>query len=389
MRILSSLNASFLAGLMATTPYATADEPPIIPAPSAHPLSRMSFTAGMTTGCDKLYDDTCGGTSKRLEWRGPETSWGTTRIGVEGYQESMGRTFFERNFSNSVAEGGISLDWGAKIKGTRLTIDQEFRLGRNAAVEIGAFIGRVSADAEANGTADLTVFPRTITTPPFNVAGYQVPSYSYQYKGDEWSRHYGWEKHGKSPDGGIHARAAWAVGLTPLVRVGVNGFGAASLARISYGMGASLYYSSSFDNRLGTSPGGECSGQPLRSSARFAFAIGACVSKIKSDRIIDAEMDYAGRLARKANAKTEQWDQRLDQVRDHLPDAVDLPSIATQVTAHDIAKVMGFRSDYQRAQAGIVVSASVRVGESATISLSHLQTKDDGRTTVALGWSFK
>jgi hypothetical protein len=300
----------------------------------------------------------------------------------------MGRTVLDKSFSNKYAEGGVSLDWDANIKGTRITVDQEFRLGRNASLEVGAFISRVSANAHAHGDVGLEVHPLTVTTPAVSYMGYSLPAMRYDYKGYAFDRNYAWEKHGKSPNGGVHARTAWAMGLTPSLRAGVSAFGEASMTRRQYGMGAALYYSSSFDNRLGTTAGGECTGQPLRSSARWAFALGACVSKIQSDRIIEEEMKYAGKIAGRINGTSKEWDHHLDRARTYLPSGT-LPSIATTHTANDVGKWMGFRTDYQKAQPALVASASVRIGERGTLSVSHLQGRDDAVTTVAMGWSLK
>lgn len=384
MRNLSILNASMLAGFMAATPHATADAPS-----SEHPLNRTSVSASVTDGCHMLYDDSCGGSKKRIEWRSSETSWGTMRIGVETFRESMGKTFFERSFKNSVADGAVTLDWAADIKGTRVTFNQEFRLGRNAAIEVGAFVSRVSVNASAHGDASLNVYPRTITSPAASFMGYSIPPMSYDFKGYEFARQYAWEKHGKSPNGGVHARAAWAMGFTPSLRAGVSAFGEAAMTRRQYSIGTALYYSSSFDNRLGTTPGGECSGQPLRSSARWAFSLGACVTKIHSDRIVDEQMKYAGKTAARINGFSGRMDAQLDQVRSQLPEGMSLPSVATAYTAEDAGRWMGFRTDYRKAQPSLVASASVRLGERGTVSVSHMQGRQDAVTTVAFGWSLK
>lgn len=358
---------------------------------SRHPYYRHALSATVTTGCDKLAGPECSGTTSRIEWRiPPHHGLGETRMGVEHFTESMGKHFFTRRFDKSYGNANIDLNWAGYAAGTRVTLDQAFRLGENAQAEIGIFVGHVKADLSANASAGMTIYPRVISIPATRVGEYTLPPVSYEYKGHtlETARH--WGKNAASYEGGVRGAAGWSMALpSPRLRAGLNGFGEFSALRARAGAGASLYYSSSPDSKLGTGPGGECAGSPLRSSARFAFAVGACATKVARDSLIDLETRYADRLGNRINGHINGVNDRISEATRNIPQLSGYALPTLERPGPQVAEVLGFPQDYRRVKAAFVVSAAARIGENGAVSVSHMQMADDSRTSLSFGYQFK
>ena len=315
---------------------------------------------------------------------------GETRIGIEQFSESMGTHFFNRRFDKSYGNAHIDLNWAGQAQGTRVTLDQAFRLGRNAQAEVGIFLGHVKAELRANATAGITLYPRHISIPATQVGGYTLPPLSYDYKGHAFSDARDWSKRAASYEGGVRGAAGWSMALpSPKLRMGLNGFGEFSALRARAGAGASLYYSSTPDDKLGTGPGGECAGSPLRSSARFAFAVGACATKVTRDSLIDLEARAAERLGQRINGHIKGVNDRIALATQNLPLASGYALPTLDRPGPQVMETLGLQQDYRRVKAAFVVSAAARIGQNGAVSLSHMQMQDDSRTSLSFGYQFK
>lgn len=381
MRTHPLLNASLAAAFMSVSQGTIADTP------SSHPLARSSISLSASKGCEKLMADNCSGSGTRLEWRSSDSGFGTTRIGLEQYGEDISKVLLNKSVNGRVGSAYAYADWGGSIEGTRLTLDQAFKIGDHSQIEIGGFLGQVKAEVSASARAGIAVHPRSFTIPELNYRGYYFPETQVDYKGHRYDAWADVNRKESSADAGLRFATGSGFAVTNNIRAGVSTFGQASLARTSYGAGAALYYSSSTDNRLGTTAGGICNGSPLLSSARFAFAIGACAQKIQADRIMDAKMRQATRLSDRVNAATGRVDGYLDQAREHLP-AGTIPPVGTSYTSADAAKFLGLRHDYKEVTPSIVLSAAVRVGDNAAISLTYQHRKHDPRADLAITFGF-
>ena len=383
MRTYDLLSASLVAGFMAASQGALADTPP-----SSHPLARSSISLSASNGCEKLMTENCNGSGTRLEWRSSDSGFGTTRIGIEQYGEDFNKILLNKGVNGRVGSAYAYADWGANIKGVRLTLDQAFKIGDHSQVEIGGFLGHVTAEASASARAGIAVHPRSFTIPELNYRGYHFPETQIDYKGHRYDAWADVNRKESSADAGLRFATGSGFAVTDNLRAGVSTFGQASLARTSYGVGAALYYSSSTDNRLGTTAGGICNGSPLLSSARFAFAMGACAQKIQADRIMDAKMRQATRLSDRVNTETGRIDGYLDQAREHLP-AGTIPPVGTSYTPADAAKFLGLRHDYKAVTPSLVLSAALRVSDNGVVSVTHQHDKYDPRTYVTFNYIFK
>jgi hypothetical protein len=384
MRKYNIFAPAIAASFIAASQGASADT-----SPSSHPQTRSALSISSSTGCQKLLSESCEGSGKRLEWRSTDSGLGTTVIGLESYQERIGNPLF--NYSVSGKLGAISAHaaWSAGIQGTRLTLDQAFKIKEHSQIELGGFLGRIEADATIQSHASIQVHPRSLAVPELNYGGYHFPATSLEYKGHQYSAMPDWNRKKSSADAGLRFATGTAFSATEHLRAGLSTFGQMSLARTSYGAGAALYYSSSADHRLGTEAGGLCSGRPLLSSARFAFAAGICAQQIQKDRLMDAKIRQAQRLSDRVNTVTGQIDEYLDRAREHLPNGSGLPSVATSYTATDAAKLMGLRYDYKAVSSAFVLGTAVRLGNNAVLSLTHRHDKYDPRTDLSVTWTFK
>ena len=356
-----------------------------------HPYYRHSLSATVTTGCDKLVGPECFGTTSRLEWRiPPHHGLGETRVGIEQFSERMGTHLFNRRFDKPYGNAYIDLNWAGQAQGTRVTLDQSFRLGQNAQAEIGIFAGRVKADLYASGAAGITLNPRHISIPATRIGPFDLPQVSYDYKGHSLSALSDWRKHAASYEGGVRGAAGWSMALpSPRLRAGLSGFGEFSALRARAGAGASLYYSSSPDSKLGTVAGGECAGSPLRSSARFAFAVGACATKVTRDSLIDLETKYADRLGHRINGHINEANDRIAQATRNVPLLAGYALPTLERPGPQVAEALGLPQDYTRVKAAFVISAAARIGTNGAVSLSHMQMEDDSRTSLTFGYQFR
>ncbi len=361
------------------------------PAEQSHPHYRNAASVTLTTGCDKLVGKNCEGSNRRVEWRfAPHHGLGETRFGIEQFRESIGNHFYNRRFDKSYGSAHIDLNWALQAEGTRATFDQAFRLGQNAQAEIGVYVGRVKADLTASAKADLILHPQTITIPSQTIGGHSTPPLTLNYAGDAFNASSNWGKHAASYDGGLRGAAGWSMALpSPRLRAGVNGFGEVSLLRTMIGGGASLYYSSSPDDKLGTGPGGECAGSPLRSSAQYAFALGACVTQLSRDSLIDLKTRYAGRVGERINGRINEANAKIDQIGQEYPIVAGQKLPVLERPAAQVSEALGFVQDYKRVRSAFVDSAAARIGQNGAVSVSHLQMQDDSRTSVTFAYQFK
>lgn len=378
MSIKAFTKAAFAAGAVSTALASQAapheDDP--------SPLKRVSTTTTFSTGCVKLLDDSCKGRGARIEWKNRDGDW---RVGLETFRESMGKTVMDEGFDNRFASGGIKMGWDAEIKGVRLTADKSFKLGDTTTIEVGAYVGRATGEAYASGTAGLAIKPGRVTIPGGSIKGLSWPATSYEYAGGSKSYSSDWKEAATSPDAGVRAATGTSLTLTDNMRAGLSTFGEINAVRTAYGAGAAFYYSSSPDTSLGRTPGGECNGRALESSAAFAFSAGICVNKIAVDRIENLKERHANRLAQRVNNHTAALDDHLDQVRDRLPAGVDIPSIRTSFTGKDASRFLGFRQDdYRDLRTAFVISAAVRLPGKTSLSLTHIRDRNDAVTSLSL-----
>ncbi len=375
-------NGVLALGLM--TGVASAAETPASP----HPYFKNTVSATIATGCDKLVGKNCEGRNARLEWRfAPRSGFGSLRVGVENYHENMGYIFFTRRFDKSYGKAHMDMDWSVQAQGTRLTLDQAFRLGRNGNAEIGVYVGHVKAKIGANASAGITIHPDEITIPALALGDFTTDPYTFRFKGYSAQNDASWSKSGASKDAGLRGALGWSMPVSAKIRTGVSGFGEINPLRTSYGAGVGVYYSSSPDHKLGTQAGGGCKGSPLTSSAKYAFSLNACVEKLQRHALLDTEMRYSNRIAARLSDEMVKVNRALEEVAEEV-EWVGRYRVRDNYTGTQVAEFFGFESDYKKPVPSLVLSAFARVSANSSVSVAVQHSQVDTKVGLTYGYSY-